>query len=84
MAYVTERQSDLPDAKPEPDVGQLVSPWSTYGGSVDYTTGLSVTVWPLHMGGRLYRPVGGRRRKTSKNAKSYHYGDRKTMFENSP
>ena len=50
MAYVTKRKSALPDAKREPEVGQLNSPWSTYGGSANYTMGLSGTVWPLHMG----------------------------------
>jgi len=47
MAYVTERKSALPDAKPEPEVGQLVSPWSTDGGSPIVTYGLTVTVWSL-------------------------------------
>ena len=54
MAYVTERQSALPDAKLEPEMGQLNSPWSTYGGSANYTMGLSCTVWPLYMGAALY------------------------------
>jgi len=31
-------------------MGQLDSTWPTYGGSANYTMGLSVTVWPLHMG----------------------------------
>ena len=44
---VNERQSALPDAKPEPEMGQLVSPWPTYGGSVTVTCGLTITVWPL-------------------------------------
>ena len=34
----------------DPEMGQLDSPWPTYGGSANYTRGLSVTVWPLHMG----------------------------------
>jgi len=33
MTHVTERKSALPDAKPEPEMGQLVSPSSTCGGS---------------------------------------------------
>ena len=32
MAYVTERQSALPDAKRDPKMDQLNSPWPTYGG----------------------------------------------------
>ena len=54
MAYVTERQSALPDAKPEPEMGYLDSSSSTYGGSANYTMGLSGTVWPLRMGAGLY------------------------------
>ena len=50
MAYVTKRKSALPDAKRDPEMGQLNSPWPTYGGSANYTMGLSGTVWPLHMG----------------------------------
>ena len=50
MAYVTKRKSALPDAKRDPEMGQLNSPWPTYVGSANYTTGLSGTVWPLHMG----------------------------------
>ena len=52
-AYVTERESALPDAKSEPEMGYLDSPSSTYGGSAIYTMGLSGTVWPLHMGASL-------------------------------
>ena len=69
MAYVTERQSALPDAKPEPEMGQLNSPWPTYGGSANYTMGLSGTVWPLHMGARLYRLGRALRYKRSKRSK---------------
>ena len=54
MAYVTKHKSALPDAKRDPEVGHLNSPWSTYGGSANYTMGLSGTVWPLHMGAGLY------------------------------
>jgi hypothetical protein len=50
----------------DPEVGQLDSPWPTYGGSANYTRGLSVTVWPLHMG---EAPVNDDR-KTNKTAKS--------------
>ena len=32
VAYVTKRKSALPDAKRDPEVGQLNSPWPTYGG----------------------------------------------------
>ena len=42
-------QSALPDAKRDPEMGQLKSPWPTYGGSANYTMGLPGTVWPLHM-----------------------------------
>ena len=45
MAYVTERQSALPDAKRDPEMGHLNFPWPTYGGSANYTMGLSGTVW---------------------------------------
>jgi len=54
VAYVTKRKSALPDAKRDPEMGQLNSPWPTYGGSANYTIGLSGTVWPLHMGAGLY------------------------------
>ena len=47
MAYVIERQSALPDAKRDPEMGQLNSPWPTYGGSANYIMGLSGTVWPF-------------------------------------
>ena len=50
VAYVTKRKIALPDAKRDPEMGQLNSPWPTYGGSANYTMGLSDTVWPLHMG----------------------------------
>ena len=53
MAYVTVRQSALPDAKRDPKMCQLNSPWPTYG-SANYTMGLSGTVWPLHAGAGLY------------------------------
>jgi len=47
-------------------MGQLDSTWPTYGGSANYTMGLSVTVWPLHMG---EAPVNDDQ-KTKKTAKS--------------
>ena len=50
MAYVTKRKIALPDAKRDPEMGQLNSPWPTYGGSANYTVGLYGTDWPLHMG----------------------------------
>ena len=54
MAYMTKRKIALPGAKRDPEMGQLNSPWPTYGGSANYTMGLSSTVWPLHMGADLY------------------------------
>jgi len=37
MAYVTKRKIALLDAKQDPKMGQLNSPWSTYGESANYT-----------------------------------------------
>ena len=48
MANVTKRKSAVPDAKRHPEMGHLDSPWPTYGGSANYTMGLSGTVWPLY------------------------------------
>ena len=62
MTYVTKCKSALPDAKRDPEMGQLNNPWPTYGGSANYTIGLSGTVWPLHMGAglnALAMPVNG-------------------------
>ena len=58
MAYVTKRKIALPEAKRDPEMGQLNSPWPTYGGSANYTIGLSGTVWPLYMGA-LSMPANG-------------------------
>ena len=55
MAYVTKRKIALSNAKRDPEMGQLNSPWPTYGVSANYNImGLSGAVWPLHMGAGLY------------------------------
>ena len=54
VTYMTKRKSALTDAKRDPKMGQYDSPWLIYGRSVNYTMGLTGTVWPVHMGACLH------------------------------